>query len=289
MSEPGQARGRDVSPGEPQGPPLDHVEEVELDLLLEGIFRVYGYDFRQYARGSVLRRTKFRMEAERLTSLSSLQSLVLRDSGAMRRLLQDFSIPVTEMFRDPDVFGAIRRVVFPKLAALPGFRIWHAGCSTGEEAYSMAIMLREEGLEGRGMIYATDMNDQLLELARGGTYPVSRMKQYTSNFLRAEGRVPFSEYYSVSGDEARFDPSLRKHIVFARHNLATDHSFNEFHLILCRNVLIYFNPALQARVLRLFRDSMAPGGTLVLGTKEAVLQRKDWGELEPAHRLYTAI
>ncbi|WP_309120228.1 protein-glutamate O-methyltransferase CheR [Paenibacillus sp.] len=271
------------------GSAADALEKVEVELLLEGIYRVYGYDFRQYALASIRRRARHRMEAERLGTISALQSLVLRDAGAMDRLLQDFSIPVTEMFRDPDVFRELRRRVLPQLARLPSFRIWHAGCATGEEAYSMAIMLREEGLEGRGTIYATDMNEELLEQARLGAYPVGRMKQYTSNYLRAEGRQPFSEYYAVDGDDACFDPSLRKYIVFARHNLATDHSFNEFHLILCRNVLIYFNSQLQARALRLFRESMTTGGTLALGMKEAVLQRTDWEELDAAHRLYKAV
>jgi chemotaxis protein methyltransferase CheR len=267
----------------------DARERVEVELLLEGLYRLYGYDFRQYAPGSIRRRVKHRVEAERLRTVSELQSLVLRDADALQRLLRDFSIPVTEMFRDPDVFRELRRRVLPQLAMLPSFRIWHAGCSTGEEAYSMAIMLREEGLEGRGKIYATDMNEELLERARLGSYPIGRMKQYTSNYLRSEGRQPFSEYYSVDGDDAVIDPSLRKHIVFARHNLATDHSFNEFHLILCRNVLIYFNPWLQSRVLRLFRESMPSGGTLALGMKEAVLQREDWEELDPACRLYRAV
>ncbi|HZG56744.1 protein-glutamate O-methyltransferase CheR [Paenibacillus sp.] len=264
-------------------------ERVEIELLLEGIFRIYGYDFRHYALGSICRRAKVRMQAEGLPTLSALQALVLRDAGAMRRLLQDFSIPVTEMFRDPAYFLALRERVLPELASLPSFRIWHAGCSTGEEAYSMAIMLREEGLEGRATIYATDMNERLLETARGGRYPIARMKQYTSNYLRAGGRQPFSEYYSVSGDEACFDPTLRKHIVFARHNLATDHSFNEFQLILCRNVLIYFNPALQKRVLRLFRDSLPSGGILGLGVKEAVLNTLEWSELDQSLRLYRAL
>jgi len=267
----------------------DALEQIEVQLLLEGVFRIYGYDFRQYAPNSIRRRIKHRMEAERLRTISELQSLVLRDADAMQRLLQDFSIPVTEMFRDPDVFRALRKQVLPALRKLPNFRIWHAGCSTGEEVYSMAIMLREEGLEGRGTIYATDMNDASLEQAREGLFPLNRMKLYTSNYLKAEGRLPFSEYYSVADERARFDPTLRKHVVFARHNLATDHSFNEFHLILCRNVLIYFNPELQTRVLRLFRESMAPGGTLALGTREAVLQRTDWEEIDPAHRLYKAV
>ncbi|HZG78065.1 MAG TPA: protein-glutamate O-methyltransferase CheR [Paenibacillus sp.] len=267
----------------------DATERVEVELLLEGLYRLYGYDFRHYAPGSIRRRVKHRVEAERLRTVSELQSLVLRDADALQRLLRDFSIPVTEMFRDPDVFRELRRLVLPQLAALPSFRIWHAGCSTGEEAYSMAIMLREEGLEGRGKIYATDMNEELLERARRGSYPIGRMKLFTSNYLRSEGRQPFSEYYSVDGDDAVIDPSLRKHIVFARHNLATDHSFNEFHLILCRNVLIYFNPLLQARVLRLFRESMPVGGILALGTKEAVLQRDEWEEFDSAHRLYRAV
>jgi chemotaxis protein methyltransferase CheR len=265
------------------------VDRVEVELLLEGIFRVYGYDFRWYAPGLVRRRIGHRMEAERLQTVSQLQALVLHDSTAMGRLLQDFSIPVTEMFRDPDFFHTLRTDVVPRLKSLPTFRIWHAGCSTGEEAYSMAILLREEGLEGKATIYATDMNVSSLERGRAGVFPLSRMQLYTQNYLRSGGRYPFSDYYSIADGAVHFDPTLRKHIVFAHHNLATDHSFNEFQLILCRNVLIYFNPELQKRVLRLFRESMVAGGTLALGNKEAVMNQGAWEELDSVHRLYRAI
>jgi len=265
------------------------VERVEAELLLEAIYRIYGYDFRLYAAGSILRRIRHRMEAERLQTVSQLQHLVLHDSQAMMRLLQDFSIPVTEMFRDPDFFRTLRDTVVPMLKPFSRFRIWHAGCSTGEEAYSMAILLREAGLEGRATIYATDINDRSLEQARKGTFPLSRMQLYTQNYLRAGGRAPFSDYYTAANGFARFDPSLRKHIVFAHHNLATDHSFNEFQLIVCRNVLIYFNPELQSRVLRLFRESMAAGGLLALGSKESILRSDAWEELDPVYRLYRAV
>jgi chemotaxis protein methyltransferase CheR len=265
------------------------VDRVEVELLLEGIYRVYGYDFRLYAPGSIRRRIEHRMEAERLQSVSQLQHLVLHNSEAMGRLLQDFSIPVTEMFRDPLFFHKLRAEVLPVLTSSRSIRIWHAGCSTGEEAYSMAIMLREYGFEGKAMIYATDINDRSLEKAREGGYPLSRMKLYTQNYLRSGGRLPFSDYYTVVNGVAYFDPSLRKHIVFAHHNLATDHSFNEFQLILCRNVLIYFIPELQRRVLRLFRESMVPGGILALGNKEAVMSQPSWEELDPVHRLYRAM
>lgn len=268
---------------------VDVLERIETDLLLEGIYRVYGYDFRQYALGSIRRRLHHRMKAEGVETLSHLQAMVLHDEEAMQRLLRDFSIPVTEMFRDPEVFLTIRKIILPELSRFPGIRIWHAGCSTGEEVYSMAMMLREEGLEKKATIYATDMNAESLAFAKKGIFRLERMQLYTHNYLRAGGRFPFSDYYSIVDGEVVFDPTLRKHVVFAHHNLATDHSFNEFHLILCRNVLIYFNTALQQRVLQLFRESLVAGGTLVLGNKEVVSNQAEWEELHPGHRLYRSL
>lgn len=265
------------------------VDNVETDLLLEGIYRVYGYDFRLYAPSSIQRRLRHYMGLERLETISQVQDLVLHDAAAMSRLANVLSIPVTEMFRDPDFFLALRGHIVRTLKPLKSFRIWHAGCSTGEEAYSMAILLREEGLESRVTIYATDMNERLLEQAREGVFPIGRMQQYTQNYLKAGGRAPFSDYYSIVDGVVRFDPALRRSIVFAQHNLATDQSFNEFQLIMCRNVLIYFNPELQRRVLRLFRESMVRGGTLALGNKEAVMNDESWEELDPVFRMYRAI
>ncbi|MCI3923805.1 protein-glutamate O-methyltransferase CheR [Paenibacillus sp. TRM 82003] len=265
------------------------IEKVEIDLLLEGIYRVYGYDFRLYASSSIQRRLHHFMGIERLDTVSQLQHLVLHDPEAMGRLANDLSIPVTEMFRDPEFFHALRKYIVQTLKPLKSFRIWHAGCSTGEEAYSMAILLREEGLESRATIYATDMNERLLSQAREGVFPIGRMQQYTQNYLRAGGRSPFSDYYSIVDDVVQFDPTLRRSLVFAQHNLATDQSFNEFQLILCRNVLIYFNPELQRRVLRLFRESMVTGGMLALGNKEAVMNNDSWEELDPMYRWYRAI
>jgi chemotaxis protein methyltransferase CheR len=262
------------------------IEQIEIELLLEAVYRRYGYDFRQYAPGSIRRRLLHRMQSEHLESLSQLQHLVLHDANVMDRLLQDISIQVTSMFRDPDFFQAIRQNILPLLRQLPSIRIWHAGCSTGEEAYSMAIMLREEGLERKATIYATDINSRSLERARSGIFPIERMQLYTHNYLRSGGKFPFSEYYSITDGNVRFDPSLKGRIVFAHHNLATDHSFNDFHVIVCRNVLIYFNQPLQQRVLQLFRESLVEGGTLALGSKEAVLEQEVWEKFDNANRIY---
>jgi chemotaxis protein methyltransferase CheR len=267
------------------------IERVEIELLLEAIYRIYGYDFRRYAPASIRRRFLHRMQAEGVKSFSALQDLVLHDEHAMGRLLDDVSIPVTEMFRDPPFFQAVREIIVPYLRDVAGpIRIWHAGCATGEEAYSMSIILSEEGLAKRTQIYATDMNTSWLDPAKAGIFPLDKMQLYTQNYMRSGGLRPFSDYYTVIDGQARFDEALAHNIVFARHNLATDHTFNEFHLILCRNVFIYFTVGLQRRVLSLFRDSLTEGGIVALGSKEAILDREFWREVgDPAHRMYRYI
>lgn len=246
------------------------LEDVEITLLLEGIYLHYGYDFRNYSRPSIRRRIKYRMQAEGLSSVTALLDLVLHNRRAMGRLFNDFSIHVTEMFRDPEFFLEFRRTVVPRLCEFPAIRIWHAGCSTGEEVYSMAILLQEEGLYDKATIYATDMNADLLQKAAKGRFPLDKMKQYTRNYQLSGGTRSFSEYYSADHHVVEFDPSLSKNMAFSQHNLVTDHSFNHFHVIICRNVLIYFNEVLQQRVLQLFHGSLVPSGFIGLGSKEGL-------------------
>jgi chemotaxis protein methyltransferase CheR len=256
-----------------EGPPVSYdpdLERVEIELLLEGVFRHYGFDFRSYAYASIRRRLWKRVEAEGLSSISELQARVLHDSTAMDRLLLDLSISVTAMFRDPDFYRVFRQDVVPLLRTYPFIRIWHAGCSSGEEVYSAAIVLEEEGLLDRARIYATDINDNVLKQAKAGIFPLTRMQEYTENYIRAGGTRSFSEYYTAMYDGALFSPSLTRNTVFSQHNLVTDRSFSEFHMVFCRNVLIYFDRALQDRVHSLFYDSLVMLGILALGSKESL-------------------
>ena len=246
------------------------LEQIEIELLLEGIYQHYGFDFRSYAYASIRRRLWKRIEAEGLSTISALQDRVLHDSDLMERLLLDLSINVTAMFRDPGFYRVFRDVVVPTLRTYPFIRIWHAGCATGEEVYSMAILLEEEGLYERSRIYATDINEVVLQKAKSGIFPIERMQEYTENYIAAGGKRSFSDYYIAKYDGALFNPGLTKNVVFSQHNLVTDRSFSEFNVILCRNVLIYFDKTLQARVLTLFYDSLAMFGVLSLGSKESL-------------------
>jgi chemotaxis protein methyltransferase CheR len=246
------------------------LERLELELLLEAIHQRYGYDFRGYARASLRRRLWRRADLEGLRSLSGLQERVLHDPLCMERLLADLSINVTAMFRDPGFHAALRESVLPIVRTSPFIRIWVAGCSSGEEVVSLAIALREADLLERSLIYATDMDADVISRARSGSFPVEKLRDYTRNYLEAGGSEAFSRYYAVIGDRAVFDPELLKDVVFAQHNLATDRSFNEFDLVMCRNVLIYFARALQDRVLTLFEESLGRRGVLALGRKETL-------------------
>jgi chemotaxis protein methyltransferase CheR len=246
------------------------LERIEIELLLEGIFRHYGFDFRSYAYASIRRRLWKRIDEEGLTSMSALQERVLHEPAMMEKLLLDLSINVTAMFRDPSFYVAFREHVVPLLRTYPFIRIWHAGCSTGEEVYSMAMLLREEGLYDRSRIYATDINEVVLQRAKAGIFPLDRMQEYTDNYMRAGGKRSFSEYYTAKYGGALFDQSLTKNVVFSQHNLVTDRSFSEFNVVLCRNVLIYFDKTLQSKVHTLFYDSLAMFGMLVLGSKETL-------------------
>jgi len=254
-------------------PPVGYdpaLERIEIELLLEGVFRHYGFDFRSYAYASLRRRVWKRIEAEGLPTVTALQERVLHDPEVMNQLLLDLSINVTAMFRDPAFYATLRTRVIPLLRTYPFIRVWHAGCSTGEEVYSVAILLQEEGLYERARIYATDINEVVLQKAKSGIFPLNRMQEYTENYIKAGGTRSFSEYYTAMYDGALFSPALLKNVVFSQHNLVTDRSFSEFNLILCRNVLIYFDKALQERVHGLFYDSLATFGILGLGSKESL-------------------
>ncbi|WP_375766795.1 protein-glutamate O-methyltransferase CheR [Archangium gephyra] len=267
----------------------DALEDIELDLLLEGIMRRYGLDFRGYARMSLRRRVWNMVHAQKLGTLSALQGKVLHEPPAMEELLQHLSVNTTTMFRDPSFFAAFREKVVPHLFSAPFVRIWHAGCSTGEEVYSLAILLTEAGLYERSRIYATDMNAAVVEKAKSGIFPMEHMREYTANYLRAGGTAAFSDYYTANYDHAIFKASLRKNIVFAQHNLVSDGTFNEFNVILCRNVLIYFGTELQGRVYRLLNQSLRRFGVLALGRGETLRHtviENEYDEVDVQERLY---
>ncbi len=248
----------------------EDIERIEIDLLLEAIHKRCGYDFRSYAQASIERRARQFLSNSGCATISDMIPKVMRDEQFLSGLVRYFSITVTEMFRDPFVYLAIRRNVVPLLRTYPHIKIWHAGCATGEEVYSLAILLKEEGLYDRATIYATDFNDSSLEKAKAGIYSIEAIKEATRHYQEAGGRSSFSEYYHSKYDAAAMDGSLKKRITFANHNLATDSVFIETHMVFCRNVLIYFNRDLQNRALRLFADSLVHGGFLCLGTKESI-------------------
>jgi chemotaxis protein methyltransferase CheR len=265
------------------------LERIEIELLLEGIHRRYGFDFRQYAPASLRRRVRRRMDGERVETISALQDLLLHDPAVMERLLLDLSVNVTAMFRDPSFFVSLRQKVVPLLRTYPFSRIWVAGCSTGEEVYSLAIVLAEEGLADRVRIYATDINEAVIETAKLGVFPLEKMQEYTQNYIRAGGTRSFSEYYVARYDGALFARSLVDAAVFAQHNLVSDAAFNEFNVIVCRNVMIYFAEPLQRRVHSLFYESLATFGVLALGQKETIRfspHAERYEELDAAERLY---
>jgi chemotaxis protein methyltransferase CheR len=246
------------------------LERLEMELLLTAIFRHHGFDFRRYAPASLYRRIRKHMESARVRTISGLTELVLHDPTALHRLLHDLSVNVTAMFRDPSFFAEFRQSVVPLLRTYPTVRIWHAGCSTGEEVYAMAILLEEEGLYDRCRIYATDMDSTVLDHARQGIFPLSRMKEYTSNYFLGGGKRSLSDYYIAKYDGALFAPRLARNVLFTQHNLAMDHGFSEFNVIVCRNVLIYFDRSLKDHALALFDESFAKLGVLCLGKKESL-------------------
>ena len=253
----------------PTPAPLDTVS-IEIGLLVQAIYQRYSYDFRDYAGASLRRRVLHAIDQMGCATVSALQERVLHEPEAFSRLLQYMTIPVSEMFRDPAYFLALREHVVPVLRTYPSIRIWVAGCSTGEEVYSLAILLREEGLADRALIYATDINPVSLDKAREGIFPIDAMRLYTGNYQKSGGKAAFSDYYTAAYGNALFDRSLCTNVTFADHSLATDSVFAETHLVSCRNVLIYFNRGLQDRALGLFRESLVYRGFLGLGSKESI-------------------
>jgi chemotaxis protein methyltransferase CheR len=246
------------------------IEQIEINLFLEAIFQRYGYDFRHYAQASLRRRVRRVFQKSGCARISEMIPLVMCDESFAQSVLSDFSISVTEMFRDPIFYLSVRQNVIPYLKTYPFVKIWHSGCATGEEVYSLAILLREEGLYERATIFATDINDLALEKARDGIYALKDIRQYTANYQKAGGKHSFAEYYHAHYESAIIDPRLKSNITFVNHNLVTDGVFGEMNLIFCRNVLIYFDASLQDRVFKLFDDSLALGGFLCLGTKETL-------------------
>lgn len=272
--------------------PTPTLEDIEIQLLLEGLYQYYGYDFRNYAMASLKRRVQHFMRTEGIETVSALQARVLHDRDCLDRLLLGLTVNVTAMFRDPSFYMAFRNLVVPTLRTYPFIRIWHAGCSTGEEVYSMAILLQEEGIYHRCRIYATDTNEKVLRTAKSGIFSLDSMQDYTYQYLKSGGKRSFSEYYTAAYENAIFKSSLRDNVVFSQHNLVTDRSFNEFNVILCRNVLIYFDRTLQDRVHNLFYNSLCSFGILALGRQESIrftTCADRYEELSRSEKLYRRI
>ena len=263
--------------------------DIELELLIEAVFLKYHYDFRQYARASLKRRLQAALTRFACNTLSQLQDRMLHEPGIFPALLDFLTVPVSEMFRDPGYFRALRETVVPLLRTYPSLKVWIAGCSTGEEVYSIAILLREEALLARTLIYATDINPQTLQKAAAGVYEVDRLQGFTENHRKSGARSSLSEYYTAAYGRAVFDKSLREHIVFSDHSLATDSVFAEVQLVSCRNVLIYFNRRLQDRAIGLFREALCRRGFLGIGSKESLRFSRyldSFGELASGERIY---
>lgn len=245
-------------------------QRIEIDLLMQAIARKYGYDFRNYAKASVKRRIMNVLSSSGLNTISEMQHKLLYDKEFFETMLLNLSVNVTEMYRDPSFYSTLRKEIIPQLRSRPFIKIWHAGCATGEEVYSMAILLKEENLYEKSWIYATDFNEQVLKKAREGIYPIDMLKKYSSNYLNAGGAASLADYYTARYDFVIMENALKRNIVFSDHNLVTDGVFAEMDLILCRNVLIYFDTKLQNHVFKLFRDSLSDEGFLCLGSKETV-------------------
>jgi chemotaxis protein methyltransferase CheR len=265
------------------------IHALEIDLLLRGVFERYGYDFRDYARASLTRRIRRAMQVEAVPTVSALQARLLHDEDAAMRFVAAISVHTTSMFRDVEVYKTLRSEVIPFLRTYPFVRIWHAGCSTGEEVYSLAILLEELGVYERCRIYATDISDTILDRARKGVVPLRAMREYTQGYQRSGGTQDFSAYYSTDQENAVFRASLKRNLVFSQHNLVSDSVFNEFQLIMCRNVLLYFNEALRDRAHDLFYSSLGQLGTLVLGKKESLRYTRfaaKYRELQDGMQIY---
>ncbi len=270
----------------------ESVADVEVSLLLEGVFRLFGYDFRQYSPKSLRRRIDDLVSAEKLASVSALQERVLHHRAALDRFVSSLSVQVSDFFRDPSFFKSFREKAIPLLRTYPLIRVWHAGCASGEEVCSMAILLEEEGLLQKSLLYATDINIQALQMARFGIYGEGQVNSCVDNYSRAAGKRSLWDYFDRDGGKARVKPSLRDRIVFTEHNLVTDASFNEFNVILCRNVLIYFTVPLRNRVHHLLYDSLTHFGLLALGAKETLQFtefEKRYRALDSGNKIYRRV
>ena len=257
-----------------EGTPTD-LEEIEIQLLLEGIRMSYGYDFREYALSPLRRGLTAAMAREGVQTVSAFQDRILHDAACMQRFLGTVGVNVTGMFRDPELMRCVRDEVIPLLRTYPSSRIWVAGCATGEEVYALAVLLEEASLLKRTSIYATDLNEDMLAVARMGSYPLERVRRYAEAYEASGGQSSLADHYSIAGRSARFNRNLQDNITWARHSLVTDGSFNDFHLIICANVLIYFRESLQERAHRLMYDSLIRGGFLALGKRESLLYCPD--------------
>ena len=246
------------------------IEDRELELLINEVFEYYGYDFSGYSSASLKRRVERLYHMDEFTRFTDLLTKVRTDPDYFKRMVEEITVNVTEMFRDPLFYASLRNEILPVLATKPFIRIWHAGCSTGEEVYSMAILLKEANLLHKSLMYATDINHIVLNTAKKGVFPLRIMKQYSENYRESGGKKDFSDYYTANYGLAKFNEDLSEKMVFSQHNLVSDSSFNEFDLILCRNVLIYFDKELQERALKLFDRSLSKLGYLALGTKETI-------------------
>lgn len=246
------------------------IKDEEVEFLIKDVYDMYGYDFSEYSRASFKRRVNRICLIDRFTSFAELRYTVLNDPEYLKRFIEEITVNVTEMFRDPHFFRALREKILPQLGTYPLIRIWVAGCSTGEEAYSIAILLKEANLYHKSLIYGTDLNPSVLEKARSGIFPLQQMKVYSENYIASGGKKDFSDYYTANYDSVRFDKNLQEKLILSTHNLVSDSSFNSFQLIVCRNVLIYFDRGLQERVFRLFDNSLENLGFLALGAKETL-------------------
>lgn len=264
-------------------------QEHEIKIIIDLVKKYYGYDFSGYSRSSIARRVEHLSMINGFSHYSEMIPLILYDKMFIHSFLKEMSITVTEMFRDPEIFNDIREKVLPLLHIFPKIKIWHAGCATGQEVYSLAIFLQEEGLLKYTQIYATDFNSNALANAEKGIYSIKHEKKYSENYIQAGGKKKLEDYYHIKYDALKFNQNLREHIVFSNHNLTEDNVFGEMHLIMCRNVLIYFNQSLQNRVLSLFKESLAPRAFLILGDKESIFNssvQNDFEEIIQESKIY---
>lgn len=246
------------------------IVDEEISILLDDLLKVYGYDFNYYSKASLKRRVNRLFTLDKFRNFDEFRARITSDTNYIKRFIEEITVNVTEMFRDSSFYRELRANVLPALGTNPFIRIWHAGCSTGEEVYSMAILLHEAGLLQKSLIYATDINPAVLERAKSGIFPISHMKHYSENYIESGGIQDFSSYYTANYDSVKFNPDFRSKMIFSTHNLVSDRSFNEFHLIMCRNVLIYFDKDLQERVFGLFDSSLGNLSYLALGSKETL-------------------